>query len=164
MSKRKTILASFKKDNSGIDFYEVHSIYDKGDTYVIRKQGSSYYYAFIKSMYLLVDLKTIFAPKDKMVLLELLHEKNTIDANCLMFYADSNFVKLDGIWAKRDLIALKNRCIKIKFAKEQAIATLEQIKEKSYWLYLKNWFVYIWQVKRQDAKLRRNLKEFKILW
>ncbi len=163
MSK-KIILAAYNRDNTKIEFYQVHSIYNNNKSYVIRKQGTNKYYLFMRSMYVLVDLKTMFPPEDEEALARITHAENTIDSNCLMFYADSNFVKLQGMWKDRDLIALKNRCLKIKFAAEQAKAALQELKEKSLWLYIRSLPTYWWTIKRQDRKLRKNLKEFKILW
>lgn len=163
MSK-KIILAAYNKDNTKIEFYQVHSIYNNNKSYVIRKQGTNKYYLFMRSMYVLVDLKTMFPPEDEEALARITHAENTVDSNCLMFYADSSFVKLQGIWKDRDLIALKNRCLKIKFAAEQAKAALQELKEKSLWLYIRSLPTYWWTIKRQDRKLRKNLKEFKILW
>ena len=162
MSK-KVILASFNKDNTSIDFYEVHSIYNNR-SYVLRKQGTDRYYLFMRSIYVLIDLKTTFPPKNEEILNDLTHIENTVDSNCLMFYANSNFVKLHGIWKDKDLIALKNRCLMIKFSAEQAKAALMEIKKESKIHYIKNLLVYYWTIKRQDRKLKRNLKEFKILW
>lgn len=163
MSK-KIILAAYNKDNTKIEFYQVHSIYNNNKSYVIRKQGTNEYYLFMRSMYVLVDLKTMFPPEDEEALARITHAENTVDSNCLMFYADSNFVKLQGIWKDRELIALKNRCLKIKFASEQAKAALQELKEKSLWLYIRKLPIYWWTIKRQDRQLRKNLKEFKILW
>lgn len=163
MSK-KIILAAYNKDNTKIEFYQVHSIYNNNKSYVIRKQGTNKYYLFMRSMYVLVDLKTMFPPEDEEALARITHAENTVDSNCLMFYADSNFVKLQGMWKDRDLIALKNRCLKIKFAAEQAKAALQELKEKSLWLYIRSLPTYWWTIKRQDRQLRKNLKEFKILW
>ena len=118
----------------------------------------------MRSMYVLVDLKTMFPPENEEALARITHAENTVDSNCLMFYADSSFVKLQGIWKDGDLIALKNRCLKIKFAAEQAKAALQELKEKSLWLYIRSLPTYWWTIKRQDRKLRKNLKEFKILW
>ena len=162
MSK-KIILAAYNKDNTKIEFYQVHSIYNN-KSYVIRKQGTNKYYLFLRNMYVLVDLKTIFAPKDEEKLARIAHVENTVDSNCLMFYADSNFVKLKGKWKDRDLIALKNRCLKIKFIAQQAKAELQELKEKSLWLYIINIPKYLWTIKRQYRQLKKNLKEFKILW
>lgn len=164
MSKQKTILASFKKGSADIEFYQVHSIYNNNKSYVLRKQGTNNYYLFIRSLYVLIDLKTMFPPEDEETLARITHSENTVDSNCLMFYADSDFVKFQGLWTDKDLIALKNRCLKIKFAGEQAKSALEDLKNKSLFLYIKNWFIYIWNVKRQDRKVRKNLKGFKILW
>jgi len=163
MSK-KIILAAYNKDNTKIEFYQVHSIYNNNKSYVIRKQGTNKYYLFMRSVYVLVDLKTMFPPEDEEALARITHAENTVDGNCLMFYADSNFVKLQGIWKDSDLIALKNRCLKIKFAAEQARAALQELKEKSLWLYIRSLPTYWWTIRRQDRKLRKNLKEFKILW
>ena len=163
MSK-KIILAAYNKDNTKIEFYQVHSIYNNNKSYVIRKQGTDEYYLFIRSMYVLIDLKTMFPPEDEEALARITHAENTVDSNCLMFYADSNFVKLQGIWKDRDLIALKDRCLKIKFAGEQAKSILQELKEKSLWLYIKSIPTYLWNIKRLDRKLRKSLKGFKILW
>lgn len=163
MSK-KTILAAYNKDNTKIEFYQVHSIYNNNNSYVIRKQGTDEYYLFIRSLYVLIDLKTMFPPENEEALARITHAENTVDSNCLMFYADSNFVKLQGIWKDKDLIALKNRCLKIKLAAVQAESTLQELKEKSLWLYLKSIPTYLWNIKRQDRQLKKNLKEFKILW
>ena len=105
MSK-KIILAAYNKDNTKIEFYQVHSIYNNNNSYVIRKQGTDEYYLFMRSMYVLIDLKTMFPPENEEALARITHAENTVDSNCLMFYADSNFVKLQGIWKDRDLIAL----------------------------------------------------------
>ena len=163
MSK-KIILAAYNKDNTKIEFYQVDSIYNNNKSYVIRKQGTDEYYLFMRSMYVLVDLKTMFPPENEEALARITHIENTVDSNCLMFYADSNFVKLQGIWKDRDLIALKDRCLKIKFAGEQAKSTLQELKEKSLWLYIKSIPTYLWNIKRLDRKLRKSLKGFKILW
>lgn len=164
MSKGRTIVASFKENNDGFNFYEVVDVYNNNNSYVLRKQGTNDYYLFIRSLYVLVDLKTTFKPADEEVLASITHMCNTVDSNCLMFYADSNFVKYSGIWDDDDLISLKQRCLKIKSAMAQAKATLQGIKEHSYYHYIINWFKYVWVVKRQNAKLKRRLKEFKILW
>ena len=163
MSK-KIILAAYNKDNTKIEFYQVHSIYNNNKSYVIRKQGTNEYYLFMRSMYVLVDLKTMFPPENEEALVRITHAENTIDSNCLMFYADSNFVKLQGIWKDRDLIALKDRCLKIKFAAEQAKSALQELKEKSLWLYIKGIPTYLWNIKRPDRQLKKSLKGFKILW
>ena len=163
MSK-KIILAAYNKDNTKIEFYRVHSIYNNNNNYVIRKQGTNEYYLVMRSMYVLIDLKTMFPPENEEALARITHAENTVDSNCLMFYADSNFVKLQGIWKDKDLIALKDRCLKIKFVSEQVKSTLQELKEKSLWLYIKSMPTYLWNIKRPDRKLRKNLKEFKILW
>ena len=106
----------------------------------------------------------MFPPENEEALARITHAENTVDSNCLMFYADSNFVKLQGIWKDRDLIALKNRCLKIKLAAVQAESALQELKEKSLWLYLKSIPTYLWNIKRQDGQIKKNLKEFKILW
>lgn len=163
MSK-KIILAAYNKDNTKIEFYQVHSIYNKNKSYVIRKQGTDEYYLFMRSMYVLIDLKTMFPPENEEALARITHTENTVDSNCLMFYADSNFVKLQGIWKDKDLITLKNRCLKIKFVTEQAKSTLQELKEKSLWLYIKSIPTYLWNIKRPDRQLKKSLKGFKILW
>ena len=163
MSK-KIILAAYNKDNTKIEFYQVHSIYNNNNNYVIRKQGTNEYYLFMRSMYVLIDLKTMFPPENEEALARITHAENTVDSNCLMFYADSNFVKLQGIWKDRDLIALKDRCLKMKFIGEHVKSTLQKLKEKSLWLYIESIPTYLWNIKRPYRKLRKNLKEFKILW
>ena len=49
MSK-KIILAAYNKDNTKIEFYQVHSIYNNNKSYVIRKQGTDEYYLFMRSV------------------------------------------------------------------------------------------------------------------
>ena len=41
---------------------------------------------------------------------------------------------------------------------------LEELKQKSLWLYIRKLPIYWWTIKRPDKQIKRNLKEFKILW
>lgn len=162
--KKKKILATFKPNNEeGFDFYELIYITRNKENYVLRKQGTDNYYVWVRWLEILVDLKTIFLPKAN-ELEELFHAENVLDDNCLMFYADSCFVKYYGLWEWKDLIRVKESAITTEMNDVQLKTALEDISVDhpfaAIFLRIKKFFTF----DMDKRSFKRALKEFKIIW
>ena len=162
--KKKQILVTFKPNNEeGFDFYELNYITKDKESYVLRKQGTDNYYLWVRWLEILVDLKTIFLPKED-ILDELVHAENVIDDNCLMFYADSSFLEYYGVWKWEDLVRVKESVITTEMNDVQLETALEDISVDhpfaAIFLRIKKFFTF--DINKRSFK--RVLKEFKIIW
>lgn len=162
--KKKQILVTFKPNNEeGFDFYELNYITKDKESYVLRKQGTDNYYLWVRWLEVLIDLKTIFLPKED-ILDELVHAENVVDDNCLMFYADSSFLEYYGVWKWEDLVRVKDSAIATEMNDVQLETALEDIAVDhpfaAMFLRIKKIFTF----DRDKRSLKRALKEFKIIW
>lgn len=162
--QRKEVLATFKPNNDeGYNFYYLEYITEDKEGYVLRNQVTGEICFWIKYLNVLVDLRTKFLPSEDK-LHDLFHTENVIDSDCLMFKADSLFVQNYGIYAWRDLVAIKNKIIALEQSKLQIEGLLDSLKNEHpflyIWLNIKNFFTF----KKDRKQMKRLLKEYKIIW
>lgn len=162
--EKKPVIATFKPNNDeGFDFYWLEYVTKDKEGYVVRNQISGEICFWIKYLNVLVDLKTKFLPSEDK-LHDLFHAENAIDSDCLMFYAESLFVQNYGIFAWKDLVAIKNKIIALEQSNVQIQGLLDSIKNEHpflyIWLNIKNFFAF----RNDRRKMKRLLKEYKIIW
>lgn len=160
---KKQILATFKPNNKeGFDFYILQYKTKDNLIYVLKNNLNEKIYCWFKNHNILIDLNIKVLPKEEQVY-ELVNHKNIIDNKCIMFLADSLFLDIYGLVEWKDLIYVKEKILNLDENDNNIDRLLDYTKSnnliKYFYFKFKKWILF-----RNKRKLRKLLKEYKIIW
>lgn len=154
-----------KLDNSfeKIEFYEIVDNY-KHFT-IIRKQGTSNYYAWDNKLSVLSEkLDIIYMPEDVELLEDVINNMYVWYPE-VFFWADSKFVTDYGLPHYDKLIDIYIELVNIRITELKIKETIRQCRENDTFInYIKNVMLANKFLRRQKRTVRELEKEFKVIW
>ncbi|MGM9543526.1 MAG: hypothetical protein ACI3T9_00950 [Romboutsia timonensis] len=160
----KQIVGKFNKDFSKIEFYEIMDNYKEYT--IIRKQGTTDYYAWDnKASFLSDNLHIISIPDNKVLYDKIIEHVRTWYVGAVFFWADSKFVTEYGLPNYDKLVNIYKELINIKATELEILNTVLECKEnESFLTYIRTKMLAYKFLRRQRKTVKELEKEFKIIW
>ena len=159
----KKIVGKLDNGFEKIEFYEIVDNY-KHFT-IIRKQGTSNYYAWDNKLSVLSEkLDIIYMPEDVELLEDVINNMYVWYPE-VFFWADSKFVTDYGLPHYDKLIDIYIELVNIRITELKIKETIRQCRENDTFInYIKNVMLANKFLRRQKRTVRELEKEFKVIW